>query len=154
MPIIDWIILPLLITLGIWAGGAWRYSFVATISIGLIFGFLLFGLSWWILLGSVVIYLGEKPSVGWPKGYIVRGRPDTWKRGAKPEWWQPKWTVDRPYWALALRGAFFIIPTFIISMPLAMWLAVRLHRIVPVPIWRTSEGLQYLLAALPLIPNH
>lgn len=146
--------------LGPVAGGRYGGSPVSTISIaliGLIAGYLLLGMTLWVLAGAVVLFVGEIPGVGHPKGYAADG----YESGdGVLEWWQPEILRHRPYWSLALRGAIFgapsvlfawwqptyllLIPAFAVALPAGMWLATR--RYGSDTAWIASEALQYPIA--------
>lgn len=161
---IELVLILLVGALGPVVGGALPYkhsSFAAIVLIGIILGYPLTG-SWWALAGAVILYLGEKPGVGHPKGSIITGQ-DT----GELEWWEPEVLRHHSYAAMSLRGAIFgvfsilvaywqpmylhLIPAFIIAMPLSMWLCLRMPEIKYMNPWRWSETLQYMIAAFLLV---
>ena len=88
-----------------------RINVIASPLVGVIFAWLLNAPYWIFPIAAIHWWLAEKPGHGWPKGYIVRGfRPDIDKPGAMPERWQPEWSIDRPFLAMAIRGFIWFAP--------------------------------------------
>lgn len=167
----NWLLLTSLVflsaALGPGAGGRYGGSPISTISIGLvglIIGYVLLGNSTWAVAGAAILFAGESPGVGHPKGYIADG----FESGNKIlEWWQPEALRHKPYWALTLRGAMFgtpallitywqpvylwLIPAFAIALPLAMFIPVECFNIKGNRAWVYSEILQYPIVLILLI---
>ena len=100
---------------------------------------------WLLPVAAVLFWLGEKPGWGYPIGMAYHDNDlshDKTPHG--PEWWQPQFTYNRPYLALALRGVIWGLPLWVlsywwhyavfisvsmaISMPLSVYLAKPLKR--------------------------
>lgn len=157
--ILKYLTLPLLIGAGLLGrimGGWTKLKILKKIDafiLGIVYGLILLPFTEWlsILLIGLGCWLGEKPGVGWPKGYIDRGvRPDSWKPTAKREWYIPKVLEDEPYLSLAIRGFLWgfpmtllgslgglsnwpilliLTPLFIISLPLAIFIGKYMPKI-------------------------
>jgi len=124
---------------GVFGGGASQIpnsKFVARLIAGLCFGYLLSLVNVWLWLYTAVFIAASAPGVGQPEGFVqIRkkwGAKKAWEWYAPGEkyggleWWQLEELRYRPYWSLAVRGAFYINPLAIIANPLAMWLAISL----------------------------
>jgi len=157
--------------------GGWfhhRYqwaSLAATLLMGLIFGYFIVGWSLWVLAVCFIIWTGEMPGVGHPKGYAIDGRDpciNTDLLNDCLEWWQPEGIRHHPFWSLCLRGAMFgayafifsfwqpmfmlLIPAFAIGLPAGMWLALLAREYqTGVNAWRLSEAFQYPCAGVVLL---
>jgi len=116
--IVDLVLLAVLIPLGMGAGGLFEPRWLPRVIIGVIFGYLLLGLDWWLLAFAPLVYTGGAPGVGQPKGYIADGKEP---QDGKMERWQPERLRHHPYISLQVRGLFFGLPL----------LAVILTRKVP-----------------------
>lgn len=172
----SYILILLTAMLGPFAHGALeKVKYINTIAIaliGLIFGYILVGVSPWLLAFPAIMWLGEKPGVGHPKGLIIDG----FESGdGKLERWQPEMLRERPYLALTLRGgiyglpsvfvawwvpqALFLVTALAFALPAGMWLATRtpdnldvlVRKEGPEAIWCWSEVWQYPVAGLFLL---
>lgn len=157
IPIIELIALLLVATLGPIGGGALSVQgskFTSRVIIGLIFGYVLCGLSPWLLLVTGLIVLGSAPGHGHPVGYLIDKRwlindvdSNTFKL-YELEWWQPEILRHHPYLSLALRGMLHLNPAFIVSLPFGMWLALRMPQVKYMSPWRWWEVYKYFVALL------
>ena len=147
--------------LGIWAGGAWKYSQAASPLTGLVIGLLCGVTDWWLLGFMLAAWLGEKPGVGHPLGHLAGKHDDPCTY--KLERWEPESLRNRPYWSLSLRGLINAVPylPLITITPMAAitllyavsWPASTVKgKLLPIlSRWRWSEALRHTYLGLVLL---